>query len=254
MSDLSPFATVRRGMLLQPSDGYGQFIGQPPLFHPRQFPQPPQTSQPIAGRLVFLFEPSMLRTRDSTGRRGAHGAPVENVAGESNNKAKEKQMLFSPFFCPCAGLASCPRNSRQSGWPRDRKWQRTVPGLLQPWRAFNHWRSSRVRSGGYRGDHGARSRFRHRRAIAQVCQPYARPARFAGGRMAGRSYRPIGKAERGAFPLRNSVRITKSISASFPMDRHDWSGRVNRILRLRRGRFAIATLNRARRKLWNSVS
>ena len=60
MSDLSPFTTVRRGMLLQPSDGYGQFIGQPPLFHPRQFPQPPQTPHPIAGRLVFLFEPSML--------------------------------------------------------------------------------------------------------------------------------------------------------------------------------------------------
>jgi hypothetical protein len=160
----------------------------------------------------------MLRTSDSTGRRGAHGAPVENVAGESNKKAKEKQMLFSPFFCPCAGL---PANSRLSGRPRDRKWHCTVPGLLQPWRAFNHCRSSRVRSGGYRGDHGARSRFRHRRAIAQVCQPYVQPARYAGGRMAGRSYRPIGKAERGAFPLRNSGHITKSISASFPMDRHD---------------------------------
>jgi hypothetical protein len=118
------------------------------------------------------------------------------------------------------------------GWPPDRKsasigaasgppMASHSPGLLQPWRAFNHCRSSRVRSGGYRGGHGARNRFRHRRAIAQVCQAYVQPARFAGGRMAGRSYRPIGKAERGAFPLRNSGHITKSISASFPMDRHD---------------------------------
>jgi hypothetical protein len=90
-------------MLFQPSDGYGQFIGQPPLFDPRQFPQPPQTSHPIAGRLVLFFEPSMLRTRDSTGRRGAHEAPVENVAGESSKKAKEKQILFSPFLCLSAG-------------------------------------------------------------------------------------------------------------------------------------------------------
>ena len=79
----------------------------------------------------------MLRTRDSTGRRGAHGAPVENVARESNKKAKEKQILFSPFFCPCAGLAPARKIRLNRGGLGTANGIATVPGLLQPWRAFN---------------------------------------------------------------------------------------------------------------------
>jgi hypothetical protein len=92
--------TVLRLMLLQPGDGHGYFIGQPPFLSSRQPPQSKQTSHPIACRIVLLFEPSMLRTRDGTGRRGAHGAPVENAEGESSREAKEKQILFSPHIRP----------------------------------------------------------------------------------------------------------------------------------------------------------
>src|SRR5262249_38406207 len=83
-------------MILQASNGHGHFIGQPPLLAPRQFPRPPHTPHAIACCVVFLFEPSMLRTRDSKGRRRAHEAPVENAVGENSTRAKQKQTLFSP--------------------------------------------------------------------------------------------------------------------------------------------------------------
>jgi hypothetical protein len=96
-------------MLFQVGNGHGHLIRQPSLFKLRQPSQSNQTAHPIARRPVFLFEPSMLRTRDGTGRTGAHLAPVENTEGDSSSEANKKQILFSPLFCHLHGLRSTSR-------------------------------------------------------------------------------------------------------------------------------------------------
>jgi hypothetical protein len=84
-------------VLFQAGDGQGHTIRQLPFLGSRELSEPHQASHPVARFEELTFEPSMLRTVYSQGRKGAHRAPVENAEWEDNNKANKKQTLFSPF-------------------------------------------------------------------------------------------------------------------------------------------------------------
>ena len=94
----SAFATVCGDMFLQAGYGHGHFVRQGSLLGARELPQAEQATHAITGLLKLPFEPSMLWTADSIGRRGAHQAPVENVEEQCSRKANKKQILFSPFI------------------------------------------------------------------------------------------------------------------------------------------------------------
>lgn len=124
------------GMFLQPSNSHGHFVGQSPLLRSRKLAQPQQTPHPITRRPVFLFEPSMLATRDSTGRRGAHGAPVENTEEESNilGERKANSIFAFSLLNPAADF----RLLQQS---------KTFHILVAPSSIFNHRAQSPNRKG-----------------------------------------------------------------------------------------------------------
>ena len=84
-------------MFLQAGYGHGHFVRQGSLLGARELPQAEQAAHAITGLLKLPFEPSMLWTADSTGRRGAHRAPVENVEEQCSRKANKRQTLFSPI-------------------------------------------------------------------------------------------------------------------------------------------------------------
>src|SRR5579862_1203280 len=86
-------------VLLQPGDGPGYVIRQAALLQSSDLPQAQQIAHPVSSGDVLLFEPSTLRTTNSQGRSGAHGAPVENAEEESSIKANKRQTLFSLYFC-----------------------------------------------------------------------------------------------------------------------------------------------------------
>jgi hypothetical protein len=106
---LLTFATVCCQVFLQAGNGHCHVVRQAAFLESGQNAQANQVAQAIAGCEVLVFEPSMLWTRDSVGREGAHEAPVENVAEENSREANKKQMLFSPIV-RCwkdAGLKPC---------------------------------------------------------------------------------------------------------------------------------------------------
>jgi hypothetical protein len=84
-------------MFLQAGYGHGHFVRQGSLLGARELPQAEQAAHAITGLLKLPFEPSMLWTADSIGRRGAHRAPVENVEEQCSSKANKRQTLFSPI-------------------------------------------------------------------------------------------------------------------------------------------------------------
>jgi hypothetical protein len=84
-------------MFLQAGYGHGHFVRQGSLLGARELPQAEQAAHAITGLLKLPFEPSMLWTADSIGRRGAHRAPVENVEEQGSRKANKRQTLFSPI-------------------------------------------------------------------------------------------------------------------------------------------------------------
>jgi hypothetical protein len=71
-------------VFLQAGDGHSQVVRQASFLLAREFAQPKQIAHAITSLLELTFEPSMLRTANRIGRRGAHEAPVENVEEESN--------------------------------------------------------------------------------------------------------------------------------------------------------------------------
>jgi hypothetical protein len=92
-------------MFLQAGYGHGHFVRQGSLLGARELPQAEQAAHAITGFLKLPFEPSMLWTADSIGRRGAHRAPVENVEEQCSSKANKRQTLFSPIVRSPAVLA-----------------------------------------------------------------------------------------------------------------------------------------------------
>jgi hypothetical protein len=84
-------------MFLQAGYGHGHFVRQGSLLGARELPQAEQAAHAITGLLKLPFEPSMLWTADSIGRRGAHRAPVENVEEQCSRKANKRQIVFSPI-------------------------------------------------------------------------------------------------------------------------------------------------------------
>jgi hypothetical protein len=94
---LPTLATMRRDVLLQAGNGHGHMVRQAPFLFPCQLAPTDQTSHAVTGFLELTFEPSMLWTTNRMGRKGAHPAPVENVAGEVTKKANKRQTLFSPI-------------------------------------------------------------------------------------------------------------------------------------------------------------
>ena len=92
-------------MFLQAGYGHGHFVRQGSLLGARELPQAGQAAHAITGLLKLPFEPSMLWTADSIGRREAHRAPVENVEEQCSRKANKRQTLFSPIVRSEVGLA-----------------------------------------------------------------------------------------------------------------------------------------------------
>jgi hypothetical protein len=84
-------------MFLQAGYGHGHFVRQGSLLGARELSQAEQAAHAITGLLKLPFEPSMLWTADSIGRRGAHRAPVENVEEQCSRKANKRQIVFSPI-------------------------------------------------------------------------------------------------------------------------------------------------------------
>ena len=81
---LLALASVLRNVFLQARDGHGDAIGQLALFGTRKLPEPGQVPETVAGLEKLAFEPSMFRAANREGRKGAHGAPVENCGEESS--------------------------------------------------------------------------------------------------------------------------------------------------------------------------
>jgi hypothetical protein len=102
-------------MFLQAGYGHGHVVRQGSLLGARELPQAEQAAHAITGLLKLPFEPSMLWTADSIGRRGAHRAPVENVEEQCSRKANKRQILFSPIVRSPAGLAFRVSTHRSKG-------------------------------------------------------------------------------------------------------------------------------------------
>jgi hypothetical protein len=102
---LLTFATVGCQVFLQAGDGHCHIVCQAAFLESGQSAQANQVAHSIAGCEVLVFEPSMLWTRDSVGREGAHEAPVENVEEQNSREANKRQTLFSPIvrYCKDAG-------------------------------------------------------------------------------------------------------------------------------------------------------
>src|SRR6266853_3982450 len=92
-------------MFLQAGYGHGHLVRQGSLLGARELSQAEQAAHAITGLLKLPFEPSMLWTAASIGRRGAHRAPVENVEEQCSRKANKRQTLFSPIVRLPAVLA-----------------------------------------------------------------------------------------------------------------------------------------------------
>jgi hypothetical protein len=103
-------------MFLQAGYGHGHVVRQGSLLGARELPQAEQAAHAITGLLKLPFEPSMLWTADSIGRRGAHRAPVENVEEQCSRKANKRQILFSPIVRSPAGLAFRVSTHRSKGF------------------------------------------------------------------------------------------------------------------------------------------
>ena len=91
-------------MFLKAGYGHGHLVRQGSFLRARELPQAEQAAHAITGFLELPFEPSMLfalrsgeaaDTAYSTGRRGAHQAPVENVEEQCSREANKRQTLFS---------------------------------------------------------------------------------------------------------------------------------------------------------------
>jgi hypothetical protein len=95
---LQTFATVGCQVFLQAGDGHGHFVRQAPFLESRELSQAHQATHAIADCEVLVFEPSMLWTRDSIGREGAHEAPVENVEGKVADRRIKGKHYFRLLF------------------------------------------------------------------------------------------------------------------------------------------------------------
>src|SRR5580704_14784546 len=92
------FATVLRDMLFQPCNGHRHPHRQLPLFRRLQSAEPHQPPHPVPRLDELAFEPSMFRTTYRQACSRIHLAPVENRERQITTKAKQKQILFSPYI------------------------------------------------------------------------------------------------------------------------------------------------------------
>jgi len=101
---------VNCDVFLQAGDDHGHLVRQASFLLARELSQAKQAAHAITGFLELTFEPSMLWTTDSIGRRGAHQAPVENVEEQCSRKANKRQTLFSLIvrFWICATFFAIP--------------------------------------------------------------------------------------------------------------------------------------------------
>src|SRR6266478_3480328 len=157
-------------MFLQAGYGHGHVVRQGSLLGARELPQAEQAAHAITGLLELPFEPSMLWTADSIGRRGAHRAPVENVEAQCTRKANKRQTLFSLILrlLICATFFATPGMLQRFFYGQTTPFP--ISKRLQAWCSVQSRTNGRaaIGAGGNRHHAGAGDYFRHGGEVAQV--------------------------------------------------------------------------------------
>jgi hypothetical protein len=95
-------------VFLDAGNGHRHCVRQATLLATGQSAQPGKIAQAVTSRSEFLFEPSMLRTLHKPGRRGAHGAPVENAEEEVSMEGERKANIIFALDSPASAIpATC---------------------------------------------------------------------------------------------------------------------------------------------------